>query len=341
MTTPTSATEGERLLSAARTGDLPTLKDALSRGAYVDSVDEKDQTALYIVARDGDAACVNVLLDAGARINRRTKRFLGATAGTALNNACAEGRCDVVALLLERGADSRITSHSHSTPAHIVIQGMSRESWTWSTPGMRAREEAVRLLLEAGNPVNQPDMQGHTLLTLAMSKGATPLSLINLLLDHGADPNFQDRTGHCALHHRCDETMHDVIRLLAERKADLNGRDSVGLSPLLYATEGRTIQLLVDLGADVNHIDDLGRTPLQVMLNDEVDTITADQEQKLATLINCGANIDLRDYSGESVADILRAIGDEPARRLSALAASQRAKTAMRSVRGSIRLSTP
>lgn len=56
-------------------------------------------TPLHIVARDGIAELVEVLLDAGADINLQS-----ASGEAAMHFACRESHVDVVRLLLERGA---------------------------------------------------------------------------------------------------------------------------------------------------------------------------------------------------------------------------------------------
>jgi predicted component of type VI protein secretion system len=57
----------------------------------------------------------------------------------------------------------------------------------------------------------------------------------------------------------------DYIRMLIEAGADVNARDGMGQTPLMFATRNSTpevVTLLIEAGADVNARASSGRTPL-------------------------------------------------------------------------------
>lgn len=77
-------------------------------------------------------------------------------------------------------------------------------------------------------------------------------AIIDLLIDHGADPNIRNEAGETLLHLTGDP---DAIRKLASRGADINAQDHMGLTPMMahapYPDTGAdAIYTLLALGAD-------------------------------------------------------------------------------------------
>ncbi len=68
----------ERLLNAARDGELKTLKTLLALGVNVNAFGYSGMTALMHAVRNNHVACVKILLDAGADVNHINE--LGRTA---------------------------------------------------------------------------------------------------------------------------------------------------------------------------------------------------------------------------------------------------------------------
>ncbi|MDE0004434.1 MAG: ankyrin repeat domain-containing protein, partial [Rhodospirillaceae bacterium] len=107
-------------------------------------------TPLVFAARHGDIATVRVLLDAGADVNQVTEY-----GWTALLTATQNRYYQLGKYLLERGADPAIGNTGGWTPLYIATDNRNIESGDY--------------------PTRQPDMD-H-------------MQYIDLLLDHGADPN--------------------------------------------------------------------------------------------------------------------------------------------------------
>src|SRR5438045_9357798 len=107
-----------RLLSAARSGDVDGIVGALKDGANVDAVDHLGQTALILVATEGNARAVQILLDAGADLEQRTN--YGPFGLTALEQAASWEQFEVATLLLKAGARPDAPSESGTTPLMIA-----------------------------------------------------------------------------------------------------------------------------------------------------------------------------------------------------------------------------
>lgn len=87
-------------------------------------------------------------------------------------------------------------------------------------------------------------------------------AIIDLLIDHGADPNIRNEAGETLLHLTGDP---DAIRKLVARGADINAQDLAGLTPMMAHAPHPDIGVdaiyaLLALGADPSVIAADGST---------------------------------------------------------------------------------
>lgn len=112
-----------QLSGAAFTGDFTTLKQALADGADPNTMDpQSGSTLLATAALMGHTEIVALLLEHGADVNVRSR-----DGATALHTAAFLGRVETVKLLLEKGADVNLRNNVGST----AIDG-ARLDWTFS-----------------------------------------------------------------------------------------------------------------------------------------------------------------------------------------------------------------
>ncbi len=147
--------------------------------------------ALFAASVRVDADLIALLLELGADVRARDDEGL-----TPLHQAAAGGDAAAVAMLLEAGADPNAADRFGGTPLHCAVG--------------RRSEECLRLLLRGGARADSRDAAGLTPLYYAAALGepilATPL------LQAGASPAVRDRNG---------RSPADLVRRRLEREQAL------------------------------------------------------------------------------------------------------------------------
>lgn len=151
-------------------------------------------TPLMIAASRGRADTVKDLIEKGADVNERDKRY----GMTALMSASLSGHTDIVKFLIDRGADVNGKDGDGTTP--LIKAAMNR------------RFDTVRLLLNRGADVNAKDKYGRSALREAARKGYT--DIVKLLLDANVDVNMRDKDNKTALRHAEEKDHTETIELL-------------------------------------------------------------------------------------------------------------------------------
>jgi len=100
-------------------------------------------------------------------------------------------------------------------------------------------------------------------LHIAASRGYK--SVVNLLIEQGADVNAKDKYGQMPLHFAANRASMDLAQLLIDNGADVNAKNMQGHTPLYSAAtqyvSRDVIKFLIDKGADVHTGTKTGRTP--------------------------------------------------------------------------------
>jgi ankyrin repeat protein len=220
-----------------------------------DAQDELGQTQLSWAARLGHEAVVRLLIDwEEVRADSRDHSHR-----TPLSWAASYGHKGIVQILVER-LDVEIDSKDVNgrTPLSYAAEGGE-----------------VKLLLENGANIQEPDFSGRTALHWAALCGHE--ASVRMLIEMGAAIDATDKSGRTALCAATISGYEAVGRLLIGSGANINRKDVAGLTPLWYAaTEGHEalVRLLIEMGADVNATGGLsGETALHQAANRGYDVI--------------------------------------------------------------------
>jgi len=250
---------------------------------------------LLYAARDGRMDIARMLLEAGANINERDANDI-----TPLIIAITNNHPDVARFLIDRGADIKAVDWYGRTAlwAAVETRNMDVDNGTFVNSIDRAPYlELIQVLIDRGADLNARtkevppirrdflritgslswvDFTGQTsFLTAALAGDVT---VLKLLLKHGADPNIPTYSGTTALMAAAgvnwvfDQTFDEgqpalleAVKLCVELGMDVNAVNSMGLTALHGAANrgsDEIIRYLVQQGAKVDVKDAEGRTPL-------------------------------------------------------------------------------
>ena len=181
---------------------------------------EGDSALMTCTTNNPNSACARVLLDAGARVN---------DANPPLLQAVVLNRADIVALLLQRGADPDTRG-----PREAVIHLAAQQS-----------PDIFRLFARAGADLGAVSRDGKTAVHFAArNEDAEPL---RFLLAAGRDPNATDREGNTPLHGGVRSPL--VVSILAAAGADVNRKNDAGRPPFAEVQDQDVLNAFPAAGA--------------------------------------------------------------------------------------------
>jgi ankyrin len=259
-------------------------------------------TPLLYAAREGCVECARLLVDAGAEINLADPEKI-----SPLLMAVINGQWDTAQYLIKKGANPNQFDFWGRAPlyAAVDLNTLPRGGRPdWPSLDETTSLQVVEMLLAAGaNPNAQLKLSppfrnigNDRGLDGMLTTGATPLlraakaldaPAIAALLAKGADLSLANSRGMTPImaaaglgsvdadtrgFYLSDDTQQrsiESLKLLIKAGADINSKDSRGLTPLHEAARwgwNEVVQFLVANGADLNAKDNRGNTPIDSAL---------------------------------------------------------------------------
>ncbi|CAB3383797.1 Hypothetical predicted protein [Cloeon dipterum] len=199
---------------------------------------------LHLAAKKGDLALVQQLIESGADLNAADHK-----GKTALMRASKLNKSDVIAFLLERNADLKRKDEKGRNAVHHALPNLEIAKMLH-----RKDESLVREVTKSGN----------TSLHLALKTGS--MEVIHwLVIDIKIDVNAANNCGRTALIDACSRNFQEAAEFLLKMNADLHMVDKWGHTALFWAVSEKRlnlIQMLFEKGAQVNGCKNLLRYAL-------------------------------------------------------------------------------
>jgi ankyrin repeat protein len=206
------------LADAVRNDDATQMRELLAAGVDPDGYDAAGNAPLHIAALQNNLQLIEILLDAGADIDRpRT-----GAGDTPLLEAVQHHRDDASLLLLARGAD----------PTYAA----------WRGPALRcaiqqnARPDIVDALIEHGAIENARD-PSHVVALFRVAARAGKSAMLRKLVAAGVPPDLASESGYTALMGAARKGHVEAARTLIELGASVNAREQSGKTALSEARE--------------------------------------------------------------------------------------------------------
>ncbi len=265
----------QNVFAVARDGDLTMLDMFFKRGetAITQKSMIDDSSPMHFAASRGRITAMMMMLDTFPLANNLDTK--NAREYTPLHEAAAGGYLDVVALLLEKGADIKAVTKDGYTPLslaaagghwkvvqYLLTRGADVEPVDTQTPSplylaaRAGRVDAVIALIKNKADVNSGNTADRsTALHAAAQTGQ--LAMVTALLEHNADINATAGDDLLTpLHVAAAKNFPEVVKLLLAKGANVNAPGANGITPLqiaaLYGSTEAAVALLKDPNIDVN-----------------------------------------------------------------------------------------
>ncbi len=254
---------------AARTGSAAVVKALVAAKADVAAkASPSGVTALHLAATGGDIETITALLDSKAEVNAPENEW----GQTPLMFAAAADRTAAVKVLLQRGADTQVTSKFVDLAQQSALDRAARQlqqkildatvakGQKPTASQLQASVQAARELLLSGK-VPPPE-----------ARPAGPDTTDRNFNPEEINPPVSAKGGFTALHHAVRQGFVETTRALIDGGANINQVTAGdGTSPLLMATingQFDIAMLLIEKGADPNVVSKGNAvTPLWAAIN--------------------------------------------------------------------------
>ncbi len=235
--------------NSSQSVQLDILKYLAKHGAYLDTIENNNQTPLIQAAKENFTHLAELLVSLNADIDSIDNQGY-----TALTYAIKNKNTELVEFLLRKNAATHILDmHGRSILSIACFCNV---------------EKIVKLLTERGLDEMHRDNFGWTPLHEASFGGF--LNIVHILLNYGSEIDACDNSGKTSLYYACQQGHLDVVRLLLNRSANINLMSHEGITPFRVSCLHNHLKLCEFLlktnYADIDSTDQDGKTTLEYLI---------------------------------------------------------------------------
>jgi ankyrin repeat protein len=211
--------QGETLLHEQARYSVHTgvVSKLLNQGANLEARTSQGYTPLQCAAMNGNKVMFRLLLDWGAKIDVQTAKGETILHLTPPSN---QNCLDILKMALDEGLDVKAMSLQGWTPLHQTVYTGT------GVPEISSDRTAeyIQLLLSNGASINEltASASAETPLHLAATSPVPRASLVEYLVQHGADVNTPSGEGKTPLHLAAERGREPLFRILLDAGADLS-----------------------------------------------------------------------------------------------------------------------
>jgi ankyrin repeat protein len=264
-------------------------------GGIIHDRPEGGLTPIFLAARQGAIESAVLLIDAGADLKATEPQY----GFTPMQTAIFNGHYDLASRLIDKGADVNDGSLYTAVEMRNLATYSNRPNPPDSDKESSSLDVIKKLLARGADPnraytkkIPPRQAQGDIVVTpgatpMYRAMKATDLTVVRLLLDHGANPSVTIKDGSTPLMMasgmgaRRVATDEDVI-------------EKAGTADPLEA-----VKMFVEAGADIDAQNDLGNTALHYAAQTGASRI-------VEYLVGKGARLDVYNYTGQAPIDLAR-----------------------------------
>ncbi len=290
------------LILAAQDGCIAIVKMLIEAGANINHANSDDDTALVDAAWHRYADIVKLLIEHGSTLsntaNQEIQKAIHSSFGTnelayeaargngervleiviarpdminnqdtqkmtALHWAAAQGRADIVAALLARGANFRLTNAEGLTPYHLAERNRNEMARAGDRIGAQRFQNTMDTITNVLTQFTAP----RTLISaFGQMTGRAPAEVVQAIVAHNLPQVTIENPNTALLIAVADGNLNGVTRALAEG-ANVNYASFMGVTPLIVAARHGNfdvVKLLIERGAHINQAGRSGFAALSV-----------------------------------------------------------------------------